>query len=301
MPVEPHTLEQPATGAEQSWADTREMLDGASEAATLEYLHHLADLMGYDYGNVRFAAMPDHVGGYTHTDYETRPDGEVVMNGNDIYLNEALLPGDHTPEQEPVASLFRDSIDFYDDAIDGLEDTFYHELIHGHQFRDIRDDATPYMEDDLAALLPLHEGQTSYNADDASYRDMNTFYELFLDTVADGESPGDALYKLADEYRIDVVYMDDDEGGAYDFVVTPRDEDVTDDDIYAAVEDAYGLDVLDELSYEVDYREFDTDKLGEHMIRVQDTVADGYDQVADVYGTDAVPTGYTENVAEQPV
>lgn len=284
----------------QTWQETEELLEGASEAETLNYLHDIAELMGYDHANLRFESMPGHVGGYTHTDYEVMDDGEIVITANDIYLNEMLLPGEHEESLVPVPALFRDTIDFYDEA-EGLLDTFYHELGHGKQFRDIKETDQLYTEEELDALLPLHEGQTSYNADDASYRDMNEFYEAFLDEVEGGESPGDALYDMSEEYRVDVVHLEDDGDGIYDFIVTPRDEDLDERELYEMVEDAYGMDVLEDKSYEVDFREYDADKLGEHIIQVQDEIETGYGEVAAEYGSDMLPSGYENVMPEQPV
>ncbi len=282
---------QERTGAGMDWNDAHAVLENGSQAETLDYLQDLSEAMGYDFGNIQFEPMPDHVGGYTK------------MSGTDanIYLNEALLSGDHQQHEDGLLSrllgMGGNGIDFYDET-HGLLDTFYHELVHGKQYRDIRQSDESYTEQDLDALLFLHEGQASYNADGASYRDAQTFYEELLES--DGADGADALEDMMEDYRVDVVYMQDGDKIIYDFVVTDRDEDVSEGEIYELAEDAYGMSIDTEKSHEIDYRDMDMDKYMDHVLSVQDEIEEGYDTVREYMGEDALPTTYDEMVDQEP-
>lgn len=282
--------------------DAELFLDSASEAETLEYLQGIAEALDYDFGNIHFDSMPDYVGGYTETDYQTDESGHVVINSQDIYLNERLLEDEEDEEwYDPFFGLFGGGggsagIDFYDET-QGLLDTFYHELIHGKQYRDIWQSDEPYTEDEVDALRFLHEGQAAYNADTDSYRDAQSFYEQFLDSTEAGLDAADALEDLSEQYRVDVLHMESADGEQiYDFVITDRDDAVSTEELYELAEDAYGMTVDRELSREIDYREFNAEKLGGHVLRVQDQIQEGYGEVLADAGEDALPAGYNRSV-----
>lgn len=265
-------------GLPDSWslAEDEERFETPAEA--MQYAQDVAELMGYEYGNIHFTAdLPQYVGGATTPQYTLDEEGSIVFHSNDILISDAVLPFDVPSRYETAADVMGQELGFEDGA-DDFVDTLYHELVHGMQYRDIWSAEEPYTEDDLEALRLLHEGQAATNADGASYRDAQQFYDRFLGRVEDGETPGEALHGLSEDYVAAVVQLGTD--GPYDFVVADRDrfEDV--DDLYEAAATAYGMDVDTEASYEIDYREMDADALGEHILRVQDAVDEGYEAVA---------------------
>lgn len=276
------------TTSTANWDDAHAFLDGATEPEALDGLQDLSAAMGYDFANIRFEDMPDNVGGYTETDYTTDTDGNVTFTGQDIYLNESLLDGGYQQQEDTglLSALFgqeRNNVDFYDETA-GLLDTFYHELIHGKQYRDIRESDDAYTEEEIDALQFLHEGQAAYNADGASYRDAQDFYEELVG--------GEDLEEMMDDYRVDMVYLDDGDEQVYDFVVTDRDDDMSTEEIYEMAADAYGMDVDTEQSREIDYRWMDTDRVMDHILGVQDDIEQGYEDVIAYAGEDALPSGY---------
>ncbi len=275
-----------AIAEQMDWQDANAVLDGTSEAETLEYLQHLSGRLGYEHGNLEFASMPEHVGGYMEANKTTDWYGDVTISGENIYLNEVLLDGNTQQREEGglLSAVFggRNDSRFYDDTAD-LLDTFYHEVIHGKQYRDIQDTSEAYTEEDLDALMVLHEGQAAYNADGTSYQDARNLYQEIMD--------GGNL----EEYRVDVVYMQDGGDEHYDIVVTDRDDELSTEEIYDRVEEE-GLTVDREKSYEIDYRDLDTKKYIDHLERVQDEIADGYAEIFEEEGEAALPTEYENAV-----
>lgn len=258
----------------ESWTEDEERFETPVEA--MRYAQDVADLMGYDHGNIHFTAdLPQYVQGATTPQYTLDEDGQLVMHSNDILISDTVLPFDvpSTRDTDRAAVTGRGFADGTDDFVD----TLYHELVHGIQYRDIWDAEEPYTDDDLAALRLLHEGQAAANADGASYRDAQQFYEEFMGRVAEGEDAGDALRGLSDDYIAAVVELGE---GTYDFVVADRDTVSRVEELYEAAATAYGMDVDVDGSYEVDYRAMDADVLGDHLVRVQDAVEEGHENVA---------------------
>lgn len=260
--------------------DTVNELLQPDTAATHAELQEIADTMGYDYADIQFADLPDHVGGYTTLAYDVDEDGYVVPHGDGIVLNDALRAAD-------ADDVDMDDHWFYDETGDEL-DTFYHELIHGKQFRDIWDSDDPYTEGELLALKFLHEGQAASNADQAAYRDAQHIYGEFLDH-ADETDPGTALETLSDEYYLELVQLED---GPYHLLAVDREQAGDIDAFYDRIEAAYGLPIDEENSHVIDYRDMDTAKLGDHLYELQDAIEDGYGAVADELDEDILPSAY---------
>lgn len=271
-------VEHAFPGLPDSWGLTEDEERFETPAGAMQYAQDVAELMGYEYGNIHFTAdLPQYVHGATTPQYTLDEDGELVIHSNDILISDAVLPFDVPSRYETAeADVAGQELGFEDGTADFV-DTLYHELVHGLQYRDIWSAADSYTEDDLEALRLLHEGQAASNTDGASYRDAQEFYDMFVERVGEGDAPGDALRSLSEDFIAAAVQMD---GGVYDFVVADQDavEDV--EELYDAVATAYGMDVDPDASYEIDYRDMDVDALGEHLARVQDAVDEGYDAVA---------------------
>lgn len=288
------------------WSQANAALDGITDtdssnevsAETAREFQERADLMGYDFANIDFEQMPDNVGGYTQLDYDTDADGTLVIKGNDIYLNDELIAQEDRSYGpfEDIMDRVKDSTGFYDEVLDG-DDTFYHELAHGKQHREIWErslNGEEYMEEDIAAMLPLHEGQAVFNADGQTYPPAEAFYEEFVDRVYnEGEDPAAALHDVSDEYRLDVVMLEDDDEQLYQVIATPRDEDIDTEQLYQAVEETADMRVDREQSYEVDYRDADS-RVAESIINVQEDIVEGYEAVMEEKGRDALPSQYEE-------
>lgn len=216
----------------------------------------IAELLDYD-GEIGYDALPEAVGGVTIPELSPWSDG-VGIEGSSIRIAERYE--DRTDEE--------------------YLGTVLHELVHGKQYEELAGD--DYTQEEMEALLFLHEGQAVFNADGQAYPAGEEFFDEFYDRIGH-QDPADALDEMSEEYITGIVQLEDDEGaGIYQLVMLDREEANAADieDAYQQIADQYGMDIDHEGSYEIDFREYDTEKLADHIVAVQDELEQRYQEIA---------------------
>lgn len=243
--------------------------------------------------NIVFTELPDYAGGMHAPGHIAYNGGEGVIHTSNVFLDPATFEGYDIETLDGTVST--DQFDNPYSDLDGM-DAAFHEIVHGVQDVEKRDSDAEYTVEDDVALLYEHEGQTAFNTDGESYPGGQAFYELFLDELdsepletVSPEDAGAALESISEDYFLGVAHVTDANGNQiYDLIIEDREnlengEYVLPDHIPST----YDIDIE-----EVDYRELDAEKHGEHLLDVQNVVNDAYRGIGEDGRTDVLPSKY---------